>query len=480
MNELLKKISLIFLLYVDCFRVSCGDTIHYTNSPRHLGVSENYTTYKLEVPGNEPITVIEANRGPVNLNQGIRGVQQRDWIENAQILHKRKNSKTEMLDRVDMKDNNQSPAELFQPKKTVYSPELLKKFIQDYAERIHNFQSEEGDVEKHQEHNIPNYDRHNDYVTINKMDENEDDNREEKYKNFGVSWNNDRNEYHDRNRHTGWVSLEPIPWSTTKISKWQNNKYSNRPHPGTQHNSNYASSSPWINDEDDYDYVESQDDGHFQSYRPQHQSKPWSKRPRPPTYDYSGSNKGSLQPSHKPWNDRPYSSDIVTDNRPPDFPKFPSFQKQPSNYDKYFGDRNSDRLHSNHPNSYPSQGNGEWILISTTKGYHYPRKGQRAMTASESNNVLAQEPMKFSMDTNTHQNTFYDRIQLDPAASTHIQEQESIGADETSTVMTKKKILRAIPVIGSKNKYDKNAVLAAVAAGMVPATVAMLAPMVLG
>ncbi|XP_055700269.1 uncharacterized protein LOC129799968 isoform X2 [Phlebotomus papatasi] len=480
MNELLKKICLIFLLYVDCFRVSCGDTIHYTNSPRHLGISENYTSYKLEVPGSAPITVIEANRGPAGGNQGIRGVQRRDWIEKAEILHRRKNSKAEMLDRRDSEENSYSSGELVQGKKTVYSPDLLKKFLQDYAERIRNAQSEGGDDEKRSPHDgsTISHERLQDYVTVNKMDENEDDEREEKYSSFGGNWPDDRDRYQDRNRHTGWVSLDPIPWSTTKISKWQSHKYSNRPPSNDHHSSSHyggssASSSPWVNDDDDYDYVD-HDQGPFNNaYRPQQSGKPWNQRPqrpRPTTYDYSGSHKGTLKP-HNSWHDRdhnrPYSSDIVTDNKPSNFPKFPTYQKRPSAYDKYFIDRNSDRYQSDHPDSHPSHGNGEWILISTTKGYHFPRHGQRAMSQP---NVIGHEPIKLSMAMAPPSvpQTAGDRVELDVSANAQVQDQESEESQEVPIVKAKKKkILRAVPMVGPKGQHDSNAVLAAVAAGMV-------------
>uniref|UniRef100_A0A1B0GL03 Secreted protein n=1 Tax=Lutzomyia longipalpis TaxID=7200 RepID=A0A1B0GL03_LUTLO len=190
MNEFLKKTCLIFFLYVDYFRVSCGETIHYTNSPRHLGISENYTSYKLEVPGSAPITVIEANRGPVGANQGIRGVQQRDWIEKAEILHRRKNSKAGMLDRKDSAEVHQFTEEL----------------DQDYAERIRNAQNGGSGGENRPLHDTTiSHERLNDYVTVNEMDENEDEERKEKYSNFDANWAVDHNKYHDRDRNTGWV-----------------------------------------------------------------------------------------------------------------------------------------------------------------------------------------------------------------------------------------------------------------------------------
>lgn len=83
--------------------------------------------------------------------------------------------------------------------------------------------------------------------------------------------------YDDRQ---GWVTLEPIPWSTSKISKWHPNK------------------------------VESH-----------HDNKPWGygSTTQRPVHQFwvSGSNYQSHRPSSH-WDDGP--NDIITDNRPNDFP----------------------------------------------------------------------------------------------------------------------------------------------------------------
>ncbi|KAK6642077.1 hypothetical protein RUM44_013800 [Polyplax serrata] len=155
--------------------------------------------------------------------------------------------------------------------------------------------------------------------------------------------------YEDKN---GWVTLDPVPWSTSKISKW---------HPNTEIQEAH---SPW--------------DHGPTTQRPVHQF--WvsgsSYRPQKPQIQWGiGSN------------------DIITDNKPSGFPTgnlnaFPSHGYSQPSYNEYrdpykkfhqnngfqVDDYNSRYPPKSHPATYPSQGNGEWVLLSTKKGYSQPNK----------------------------------------------------------------------------------------------------------
>ena len=51
----------ILVNVLSIIQVSLLETVHFTNSPRKILKANNYTTYKVEVPNGDPITIIEAN-----------------------------------------------------------------------------------------------------------------------------------------------------------------------------------------------------------------------------------------------------------------------------------------------------------------------------------------------------------------------------------------------------------------------------------
>lgn len=132
---------------------------------------------------------------------------------------------------------------------------------------------------------------------------------------------------------------------------------------------------------------------------------------------------------------RPYQPEIITDNRPSNFPNQheppneygyrpydkpnyeqnrPSFELiRPNGYESRPGsyDRPSRPQHdyhyssgpsynyankdSAHPMTYPGSGEGEWVLVSTTKGYQFPKRhGQRAMLFQAQNGVHGTDTKK--------------------------------------------------------------------------------------
>jgi hypothetical protein len=50
------------IVLVFCVSYKNCDTIHFTNSPSYLITKKNFSTYKLDVPGSEPITIFEENK----------------------------------------------------------------------------------------------------------------------------------------------------------------------------------------------------------------------------------------------------------------------------------------------------------------------------------------------------------------------------------------------------------------------------------
>lgn len=91
------------------------------------------------------------------------------------------------------------------------------------------------------------------------------------------------------------------------------------------------------------------------------------------------------------------------ENRPSSFDR-PSSYDRPSRpqHDYHYSSGpsyNYANKDSNHPLTYPGSGEGEWVLVSTTKGYQFPKRhGQRAMLFQAQNGVHGSDTKKH--DTN--------------------------------------------------------------------------------
>lgn len=513
-----KSNFLTFLLIPTIIGIEINsETIHFTNSPQHLLTTKNFTTYKLNVQGSEPITIIESNSYNPRENQGITSrtlnIDRNDNVVKSTLglrIIEADNSNEESVD---------GDETIVSQKKTVYSPILLKKFLKDYSDRINGASS-----------TMKN--KLNDLAHIKYSADDEDLSSEDKHgSDFEL-----RKNYHPYNDRDGWVTLEPIPWSSSKVSKWQPNK---KPYKAT----------PWNEYEDKsqeypmrpkppqyYDSVEMDDfyeNRPSSTYKPSVYPRPWNtnnyddenERPnnynsRPSVNNYNFNNQkphyDSFYDNYKPQsNDKPWNDDIISDNRPSDFPDFP--QENKPIYEKpYFYEQNhnqqhfntnrrpsldsyssgSSSSHSSVPGSYPSNGNGEWVLISTTKGYHNnKRHGKRAVVYNATNHqglTVIPDKNNFnkisspysgvieiaSPDKNLNKlSTAYGGlIEVAPSVETL----ESISdKNKIKNAITKKKAnIKKLQM--SRNSQDSTAMFAAVGAGMVPALVAMAMPMVLG
>lgn len=343
-------------------------------------------TYDIEVPGSEPIRIVEG-----------------EPLWKTKFEHRSFNTED--------------------------SPDPLHQFLTNYAENVRNKnKNSDESSEKPKSWDLLHYQNHN----------------------------------HPYDDKKGWVSMEPVPWSVSKISKWQSNYRPTNP-------------KPW----DDYNTQETQ------------QAHPWSK---PPNYDvfYLDSKPSSTavysQKVHVTTNryqhkhdenckhTRPYDSDIITDGRPANFPHQPYEAAR----------RKSTELH---PDNHPFSGDGEWVLLSTTKGYKYPQQQQRSLQvnpesvgAHRSVRLTVLPPLKNSKVNMT--TSHGGLLQVESSFQTVEQAQKQYHKKQK----LKKKPVKAAPVkvltprftTTRRNSPDSSAVLAAVGAGMIPATMAMLVPMALG
>lgn len=331
-------------------------------------------------------------------------------------------------------------------KKLVYSPILLKKFVKEYTEKLKNADVGTKNAIQAISEKI-NSNKSDDEVGENAASSGTSEGEAEQkynYNSFHDSYDSNRNRrpgssgnngYKDRD---GWVTLEAVPWSSSSVSKWyaygnKNKDDRRRPSSGSYGSASSHFDRPYASAQrpDKFPYENDDDDDHYYS-RPKpgnidRDSRPnvystWTKpqtmgRPPRPQYNYgdtgtfnsggdkffdrpSGSGSSSGSHSGRPWQD-----DIITDNGPSNFPGSSSGSSGSGHTSSgYYGNKHQNddfddiddgdhyrpsgsSIHASYQ-SRPNEGNGEWVLISTTKGYQIPgghrQHGKRAMSLSQS------------------------------------------------------------------------------------------------
>lgn len=495
-----------------------GDTILYTNSPRHLVTSENYTSYKLAVPGANPITIIEATQGPpkddddpASAPGSLNDMRRQNWIRDEEFLFRRKNFNEGHLGKEDADQVEQT-----RPRTTVYSPDLLKKFLADYAAKVKPTTPEK--KEKLQE--ILLFD--DDDEEMNFPTNSQPEEKYNKHHHHHHDWNQ-KNKYDDRRYderpNSGWVTMDVIPWSSSKVSKWQGHiqRLPNRPQ-NDPHRPDFVSMED-LNDDryhynrpnrpnhnNDFDDVDrfSSSASHYQNQNHHHHHHSNKFPDKKPYYEYqssasSSNNHYNAPPDHNKDIYRPWGADIITDNRAPDFPDhqqsmFPTRNRRPGGnpYDYNEGEyRPYESNKPSRPTANPESGNGDWILVSTTKGYHRPRNGQRAV-AVKPQSFTSHKTVKLSVTAEKPQHSTFS-FDSEPQHPQYQYHEDQSGEHSMPSPTATKAPAKKTPIVQKQQKkvvkkvmnvnaqgVDSSAVLAAVGAGMVPATVAMLMPMIAG
>lgn len=202
--------------------------------------------------------------------------------------------------------------------------------------------------------------------------------------------------YDDRR---GWVTLEPMAWSSSHIQKWEPNNRPTWPPPPQDH-SPQPGYSPWPGGNRPVQQRPSQG-YHQQSQQPpqqqqqqqhyHHQTTDWTTE-RPwirPTYDYSpkpsSSSSSHYHHHQKPqavqtggaggfyggWNSA--EPDIITDGKPGQFPA-DAYHKPSWN-----GDYGQTSYGGGGPRPTETEGDGQWVLLSSTKGYSIPHRPNRSL-----------------------------------------------------------------------------------------------------
>ncbi|XP_011301050.1 uncharacterized protein [Fopius arisanus] len=339
----------------------------------------------------------------------------------------------------------------------------------------------------------------------------------------------------------GWVTLEAVPWSKSKISKWQANPNSQRPWPEATKWDKPSGGKPWAND--------------FSSRPHYENNKPWYDKPKPqwPDFDqpqtrpkpqpgrpyphdqYESVSQTQKWPPERPnsaWETFPSShrpqSDIITDNRPANFPvstwdkydqlskpgytfhdrystdpeetgndwpSYPNKFDQPKPTRPFYSQYNYD---NRHPPSHPSTGDGEWILLSTNRGYQKSRQRSLKFETIDNINLMPNGTKKNddndpaipvmtskrqvrltvlpSLNGTNTTTSHGGLLEVERTFKTVDQSQREFEAGKLTQKVDKKRPIRTSVAARPSN----SAVLAAVGAGMLPATMAMMIPMMLG
>ncbi|CAG9854899.1 unnamed protein product [Phyllotreta striolata] len=286
----------------------------------------------------------------------------------------------------------------------------------------------------------------------------------------------------------GWVSLEPVPWSVSQISKWQS-----KPHPNE-----YSWNQQPVTNNNNWEHVD--DFPSTSTVRPNNILN---------RYKFGQTHKNKLEIydpdefdqnkfTKRPFNYRrpaysPYTSDmvlhnnvivkdhrdIITDNNSPNFPP---------NHNN-FNRRHGTELHSE-PHSFA--GDGNWVLLSTSKGYKYPKKQRSLKMVPEYINTHKSVQLTVlppSKDSNVNMTTSHGGL-LQVESTFEPVEQAQQKFSKLQKLKNKRKrpgqhkkkrknVRRAQESAPRSTGSDSGAVIAGVGAGLIPATMAMMVPLVM-
>ncbi|KAJ2951756.1 hypothetical protein O0L34_g13923 [Tuta absoluta] len=493
---------------------------------------QNVKTYKLEVPGKQPITIIETASATDNSDR---------WEEIA-------------IEPVD-KDNNEVKnlmTDIIHDHVDGNTPRCYGPSCQD------GFDPEEGpqkemtdfdlDADKLKNYPLVTKDRLEAITALaaklkkdklkadrySSSTESDEDGNAKVY----TSWNKlkvkqHKHPYDDKD---GWVTLEPVAWSTSKISKWKPNVKKYKPNHWNDDQDLYPSDdqyNPYQSSSGSYNYAQNKPTMNRPQFInnklhvPQIQvhdlsdselpSKPSWARPPQSSFASNWSPDDSRRP-HKPNCDSnnhmnpqdSYGGDddtvlygisdsVMTDHRPSHFPGDYEALHQAAVQRPYrrptqvvyagMSDYEGDR------SSRPPHGDGQWVLLSTTKGYRN-KKRQRSLNPASSEDktdhpqsMTSHQAVSLTVlpvdNAHTNMTTSHGGL-LEVEKSFQTVEESKRDMDKMQDLITSATQHSHRPAYKVKRKLvsnsapDSSTVLAAVGAGMVPATMAMVVPLMLG
>lgn len=467
--------------------------------------NRSFSSYQVQAPGSQPITIYEDpefNLENFEPSSGQQFSQHRDpkyqitkRVSTAE--YNRPDEDTHMISMKPFPLTVQAPVD---PLNHPQTPSLLEQFLQQYGKDPEKY----SDSEKNEmSQNLENY-----------FDDMERKNRRPPIK-----------------QNSGWVSLDPVPtYSSAKIYKWNSNAQKFKP------NRPQYSQNNW-DDENDFDSRPSYSDSTY-SESSFNDDRPYQVPPRPFSQHFPSH---QPKPSYKPYNDFPshlgsYNSDyddernfgqkkpwndLIMDNRPSNFPV-----EKNHGHGFAYAQTGYKKDKKEHPETYPTSGNGRWVLVSTTKG-HQTGRNQKSISSFEKR--VPQEQQNKTPDQ--QQNVSNQQLKVSNQQQKPADQQKKSTATTTYTAEQKKRfraltepssvstVLHVIPGGDTKNITTHNGnvievarhsragrfgtspnatrlikrrvqvvqpqdqsgpVFAAVGAGLIPATLSLVAPMVLG
>lgn len=480
---------------------------------------EKVKTYQLEVPGRQPITIIENDNNNNNwrdISLDLKDDKDEEVIKNlmTHIVHD--------FDSTEPRCYGPSCQDSYDNDKTqedfddyMLAAEKLKDFRDFPAkDRLQAITALAAKLKK----NKYSHDRFSQIDT--------DTNEDEDSRKVVASWNRLKVKHHKHpfDNKDGWVTLEPVAWSTSKISKWKPNVKKQKPYQWNEDDNRfpdvdrYSSNQPYGNS---YNYPAKKPilsrPGYINNklhvpadYESELPSKPTWSKPQLASYPSMWSPDEGRRPSkpncdtddHYANDDTLYygmSDSLVTDPRPSNFPfeyealhQATSSVKRPlrrptqvvySGPADYDGDRSS----------RPPYGDGEWVLLSTTKGYRNKKRQRSLNHPSNDNNdvasvtshqavsltVLPADTMRTNMTTSHGGMLEVEKsFQTVEESKEDMDKKQDLDVSASQIKPVKNRTVRKKLI--TKVSPDSSTLLAAVGAGMVPATMAMVVPMMLG
>lgn len=455
--------KLIFVIILSSFKV-------YARFNEYASTTK---AYDIQVPGSTPIRIIEG--GP-------------NWGRNFEdaTIGIESNYYSEPFTTSRAKSSLNNPQEEMENKSAEDTAQALREFLNIYAENVKKQKGRET-PEEHLE-SVPLITKREGEVRNRLaslyLDNIETDIPEE---NKSKSWDllHMQRHNHPFDDRRGWVSLEAVPWSISKVSKWQNKGE----RPGTGHENEF-----------DRNYNNQKANKPNYKYKPTINYPIYEQNERPATYFaqkvhiHNQAYKSAPKPplSKRPANnhhkhDENCNHEIITDGLPSNFPS----EHQESN-------RRRGTSNEFLPERHPFKSDGDWVLLSTTKGYKRPKIHGRSMK-EDNNSVSTHRSVRLTVlpplkNSKVNMTTSHGGLlQVESTFQTVEQARRSYLKKQKSKNKPIKKPLRKIKpkyatskslisnvTARPSNVPDTSAVLAAVGAGMIPATMAMLVPIAMG
>ncbi|XP_055390114.1 putative uncharacterized protein DDB_G0282133 [Condylostylus longicornis] len=586
MGSIVLVIFKIFLINSLIFiRIINSDELNLLNTPsdrifKNDIKNPNYTTYKLQVPGSNSITIVEAIKKENKPNMAIQKKDLNKWnYSNQENINATPSLLEKFLSEYNFKINPSAPSKEF-----LQNISNIKLSHRDNRYNEHYF--DQSETENSEDYFNNKYDNQQFYQQDLINQQNSHTNIPKNYYNLLNTHENseiisstESDRYSDTKAdNKKWTSLQPVHWSKSQVLKWKpknkvlqtystSNRYSymNREPDDTRipslrrkwTNSYHDFPETYQNRDKDYlnfngnimeaynkypnlgnenlnDFDQNSQKLHSNSKptRNPHNGNNYYERPeievsssydryydyghRPDfESDYNHENHKNNYNMKNPFSTTPYNNnyddfDTAASSQHATFITPYNIKRVKPHY--YYGHHHDNTQTRNFlkdriPNPNLSDSNGEWILVTSNKGYEKPLKSSRPTryTHNTSKNssliTTSSQPILSILDSKppitnfrTHKSVKLYVLPSNSNETINLSHNGLLEVDKSSETVessvaetdkkkgTKRKVkqMKLISVPVSNVHTDHSAVLAAVGAGMVPATMAMLMPMVLG